>query len=256
MILNETKTKLLVFGKDKFHNTTNTVTFNDKPIERTQMYKYLGNIFSETRTIRGDVFKYTHDYLCVKSQGALFSLNKQLNRLGTLPSKLSLHLFKTNIEPILTYGSEIWGISKSGANGIDKFCLRFFFKSVLGVKSSTSTITVYGQLGFFPPSRVAHTTVLFYYKRLCQMSPNKLARRAFECQMSLHNQGFSTWIGKVKELSRNLNIDIDNVDPGTVKELGKKALTDNFIEKWKANLNDSPSSILQTFTRLLKKRLD
>ena len=131
-----------------------------------------------------------------------------------------------------------------------------FFKSVLGVKSSTSTTTVYGQLGFFPPSRVAHTTVLCYYKRLCQMSPNKLARQAFECQMSLHNQRVSTWIGKVKELSRNLNIDIDNVDPGTFKELCKKARTDNFIEKWKANLNDSPSPILRNFTRLLKKRLD
>ena len=105
MTLNETKTKLLVFGKDKFHNTTHTVTFNDKQIERTQMYKYLGNIFSETRTIRGGVFKYTYDYLCVKSQRALFSLNKQLSRLRTLPPKLPLHLFKTNIEPILTYGT-------------------------------------------------------------------------------------------------------------------------------------------------------
>ena len=85
MILNETKTKLLVFGKDKFHNVTNTVTFNNKLIERNVMYKYLGNIFSETRTIRGDVFKHTYDYLCVKSQRALFSLNKQLNHLGKLP---------------------------------------------------------------------------------------------------------------------------------------------------------------------------
>ena len=101
----ETKTKLLVFGKDKFHNTTHTVTFNDKQIERTQMYKYLGNIFSETRTIRGDVFKYAYDYLCVKLQRLLFSLNKQLSRLRTLPPKLSLHLFKTDIEPILTYGT-------------------------------------------------------------------------------------------------------------------------------------------------------
>ena len=56
------------------------------------------------------------------------------------------------------------------------------------------------------------------------MSPHKLARRAFESQMSLHNQRFSTWIGKVKELSRNLNIDIDNVYPGTVKDLCKKLL--------------------------------
>ena len=237
MILNEAKTKLLVFGKDKFHNGTNSVMFNNK---------YLGNIFHETRTIRGDVFKHTYDYLCVKSQRDLFSLNKQLNHLGTLPPKLSLHLFKTNIEPILTYGSEIWGTNKSGCDEIDTFSLRFM-KSVLGVKSSTSTIAVYEELGFFPPSLVAHTRVLCYYKRLLHMSSHKLARRAFESQMSLHNQGFNTWIGKVKELSWNINIDIDNADPGTFKELCKKILKDKFIEKWNTSLNNGASSILRTY---------
>ena len=79
------------------------------------------------------------------------------------------------------------------------------------------------------------------------MSPHKLARRAFESQMSLHNQGFNTWIGKVQELSRNVNIDIDNADPGTFKELCKKILKDNFIEKWNASLNNGTSSILRTY---------
>ena len=64
--------------------------------------------------------------------------------------------------------------------------------------------------------------------------------------MSLHNQGFNTWIGKVQELSRNINIDIDNADPGTFKELCKKILKDNFIEKWNASLNNGASSILRT----------
>ena len=67
------------------------------------------------------------------------------------------------------------------------------------------------------------------------MSPHKLSRRALGSQMSLHNQGLSTWIGKVKELSRNLKIDMDNADPGTDKELCKKAFTGNFIEKLNAN---------------------
>ena len=118
-------------------------------------------------------------------------MNKQLNHLGKLPPKLSLLLFKTNIEAILTYGSEIWGTNKSGCDEIDTFCLRFM-KSVLGVKSSTSTIAVYGELGFFPPSLLAYTRVLCYYKRLLHMPPHKSARRAFESQMSLHNQGFNT----------------------------------------------------------------
>ena len=79
------------------------------------------------------------------------------------------------------------------------------------------------------------------------MSPHNLGRRAFASQMSLHNQGFNTWIGKVQELSRNVNVDIDNADHGTFKELCKNILKDNFIEKWNASLNNGASSILRTY---------
>ena len=74
------------------------------------------------------------------------------------------------------------------------------------------------------------------------MSPRKLARRAFKSQMSLHDQGFNTWIGKAKELSRNVNIDIDNADPGAFKELCKKVFKDSSIEECNASLKNGASS--------------
>ena len=179
-----------------------------------------------SRTIRGDVFKHTYDYLCVKSQRALFSLNKQLNHLGTLSPKLSLHLFKTIFEPILTYGSEIWG--NMGYQQKRLWWNRYILFSFYDISPRSQIFYQHycsiWRIGFLSPSLVAHTRVLCYYKRSLHMSPHKLARRAFESQMSLHNQGFNTWIGKVKELSRNINIDIDNADPGTLKNYAKRFL--------------------------------
>ena len=51
--------------------------------------------------------------------------------------------------PMVARYAVIWDTNKSGCDEIDTFCFRFM-KSVLGVKSSTSTIAVYGELGFFP----------------------------------------------------------------------------------------------------------
>ena len=55
--------------------------------------------------------------LMVGGVGALFSLN----RLGTLPPKLSHHFFETHTEPILTYGGEKEGIGNSGADKLINF---------------------------------------------------------------------------------------------------------------------------------------
>ena len=46
MIVNETKTKVMAFGKKNNCN----VYFNDKQIEQVAEYKYLGNIVRSVRT--------------------------------------------------------------------------------------------------------------------------------------------------------------------------------------------------------------
>ena len=82
-------------------------------------------------------------------------------------------------------------------------------------------MALYGELGFFPPSLHAQIKALCYYKRLYHLPRHRLAKRAFDSLMSLHDQGFNTWIGKVKKQSQELNIDIDNADYSNFKELCK-----------------------------------
>ena len=72
---------------------------------------------------------------------------------------------------------------------------------------------VYGELGFIPPSVDAHIKILCYYNRLRHLPREKLVTRAFDCLMSLHNQGFNTWIGSLKEeLAQRLRFDVEDTN--------------------------------------------
>ena len=113
-----------------------------------------------------------------------------------------------------------WGFHKKGTEAIDTFSLRFL-KTLLKIKPSTSTIMVYGELGFIPPSVDAHIKILCYYNRLRHLPSEKLVRRAFDCLMSLHNLGFNTWIGSVKELARRLQFDVEDTNITNFKLIAK-----------------------------------
>ena len=66
----------------------------------------------------------------------------------------------------------------------------------------------------------------------------KLVRRAFHYLMSLHNQGFNTWIGSVKELARRLRFDIEDTNITNFKLTCKNHVRNSFIENWTQQIND------------------
>ena len=159
------KRKFSYLEKNQQDSNVKDIYFNGKVIHSSQKYRYLGNLLSETQTNQGDIFRYTYEHLRNKARNALFAIEKKLNHLGVLPPKIAIHLFKSNIEPVVTYGCEVWGFHKKGTKAIDTFSLRFL-KTLLKIKPSTSTIMVYGELGFIPRSVDAHIKILGYHNRL------------------------------------------------------------------------------------------
>ena len=97
---------------------------------------------------------------------------------------------------------------------------------------------VYGELGFIPPSVDAHIKILCYYNRLCHLPREQLIRLAFGWFMSLHNQGFNTWIGSVKELARRLRFDIEDANITSLKLICENRVINSFIENWTHQIND------------------
>ena len=49
-----------------------------------------------------------------------YAMKCKLSKLGHLPPRIATHLFSAVVEPILTYGTEVWGVNQKGTEQIDK----------------------------------------------------------------------------------------------------------------------------------------
>ena len=60
-------------------------------------------------------------------------------------------MFDTLVRPVLTYGSVVWDMSKSGKGALDKVFLHYA-RCTLGVKATTCNVIAYGECGKYPPN--------------------------------------------------------------------------------------------------------
>ena len=81
-----------------------------------------------------------------KSLRAMFALINNIKKYQIKPD-IALSLFDSFVVPILNYASPIWVFYKS--KDLELVHLKFC-KLILGVRSSTSNVAVYGELGRLP----------------------------------------------------------------------------------------------------------
>lgn len=106
--MNYSKSKFLIFENRKEHIPRNySFHIHSNLIERVYSYKYLGIIID----YKGDFGEAKID-LYRRGQRAYFKLRKLLN-IDLVKPKLYLDIFDKAVImviPVMTYGSEIWGI--------------------------------------------------------------------------------------------------------------------------------------------------
>ena len=239
MVVNELKTKMMVFGCGK----KGDVSFNGKVLEWVEKYKYLGNIISSIKRVNGDVFKENAEYLCDKARKAIFAFYRKTHSYGVLPPDLLVSAYHTLIEPILLYGSDIWGISSKMCESIDKVCL-FFLRYILGVKSTTSKLSCLGELGVIPPSVKAKNNCMKFYVRINNLSYSQLEKCVLNDLCDFDSVSFVNSTTKVKgiALSHCLNIDELSYSPEVMKCM-KYIVNSDFLNSWLCNIINNTSSL-------------
>ena len=212
------------------------IIFDCMVIQNVEVYKYLGNIIRTTTICSGDIFKENLRFLSYKARKAIFGIFIKLTQIGALPPKLMLHIFDTLIKPILLYGNDVWGVSPSVNSDIDKVFF-WFLKCILKVKTSTSNDITLGEVGAIPLSVQSHINVLTFYRKLAGMPENTIVKQVFVALYNLHNQGFRTWVSKVKDIAEKYNYDID--EPTVVISDVKNKLNNFVVEHWWSRIQNS-----------------
>ena len=248
MIVNNIKTKFMTFGK----TIEAKLTFNNTIIEKVNAYKALGIIVNPTSSYMGNIFRSHPDYLCQQARKAIFGIYKRLKPVGEIPPKHMLYLYQSMIQPILTYGSELWGHNTSACESVDKLYY-WFARSTLKVKASTSNIITLGECGVIPPSVYCHINLILYAIRLGSMRNGSIVNNVFIETGNMYNLGFKNWLYKVTAIANKYGIKLSMYTYSeNVKKLIKTIIKRKFIDNWKESLNDTTKNPIVRTYKLFK----
>ena len=165
----------------------------EKQLEVVKEYKYLGYFF--TTKLSPNVA-----LVCFASRGkaALIQICRTLNKLLYVVSDLFFKIFDCQIQPILLYASEVWGLGKS--NIIETVHL-YGLKRFLNVSVKTPNIMIYGDTGRYPLSVNATMRVAKYWVKILGMEENRLPKRVY--RMLLQNIDYEyNWTYKLRSMLR------------------------------------------------------
>ena len=190
--INTDKCNIIVFRKGGYLSTREHWKLNNREILVTNAYKYLGIYFSTKLS-----FTATCKDLAAKAKRAVICLLRTFNRLNISSVQLFFKMFDAQIQPILLYGSEVWGLDKARDN-IEKVHL-FTMKKLLGVELRTPNDLVYGELGRYPLSINASVRCIRFWIKILRMDSRRLPKKAYIMLKNLDDRGKQTWVSNVRK---------------------------------------------------------
>lgn len=195
--VNVNKTKVMIFCKRKAKHKYK-FTFQDAELEIVDTYTYLGVVFKYNGS-----FIETKKKLVDQSQKSLFCIYK-LIRNEYIPIDILLKMFDSMIEPILLYGSEVWGFEN--VKIIEQIHLKFC-KRILKVRNSTPNFMVYGELCTFPLEIRIKLRMISFWVKLVQ-NEKKLSSILYRLMLSLRiNYDYDfKWIRYVESIFNETGI--------------------------------------------------
>jgi hypothetical protein len=164
------KTKVMVFNSV---DPCQEFTFQGDVIKRVQTFKYLGILFKTTSNLDSAV-----EHLAVANRCSLFALNRCCAELHIMDVKLHCDLFNTLVHSTASYACEVWVDSKK-IKAIE-VVYRGFFKSLFGVRKTTSTSIVLVEFGKFPFEHFTWGQALLYYNCVNTVTKDRILGKAWE----------------------------------------------------------------------------
>ena len=140
--LNSNKTKIVHFRRKRVKQTMFKFTYGSKAIDIVQCYKYLGVIFDEFMSY--DECSKTLSESAGRALGVLISKFKRFRDTGY---ETFTKLFDSGVQPILTYGSSVWGLKifKDIDRVTNRACPHY-----LGLYTFTPIPALYSEMGWLP----------------------------------------------------------------------------------------------------------
>ena len=260
--INTSKTKYMVLNSRRSSNDNQAgPRINGVELDRVDSYCYLGIKISSNGKFTNAVSS-----LAGKGLGALLSLRKTVDRRFIDPQSLD-KLFNSLINPIITYGCQIWLpvssiitsitgnlndnnlLSQIAKQPYEKILLRHI-KHLLGINRRSSNAAAWGETGRFPLIINCIKLCINYFTRTINLDDSHLVKAAMKEQINLS----LPWFSGIKSIIETFdNIDHNDYNHYSSEYLNTllladlcsptdivNAIKDRFTSAWSTCIGQSP----------------
>ena len=166
--------------------------YGDAEMPVVNAYKYLGMFFST---------RLSYDAVCrdvaSKAKRSLLYVMQRLRMYNNYSFDVLFKIFDSQIQPIMSYASEIWGMYNS-AQHCEKVHL-FAMKKYLRVSLRTRNDFVYKVFNRYPLTVNFSINCIRYWLKLCLMTEDRIPKKAYAMLVSLDEKGKTTWATYVRK---------------------------------------------------------
>ena len=190
LVVNMDKSKVVIFRKGGYVASRERWVYNGQTLEIVNQYKYLGIIFST-----GLSFSYALRDMAARSKKGVIGILRLLWSLGNQSPQMFFKLFDCQIQPILTYGSEVWGLlaDKSIIERVHLFAIKRF----LNVSIRTPNALVYGESGRYPLYVNMYVKQINYWLTLTRMGDDRIPKKCYTMLYNIHCSNKNNWVSSI-----------------------------------------------------------
>ena len=157
LVVNLHKSNVVVFRNGGHIAVREKWFYDGMKLEIVNYYKYLGVIFST-----GLACSYSLEDMATRARKGVLGILKLQWTFGEQSPKLFFKLFDCQIQPMLTYGSEVWGLM-ADLGVVERIHLFAIKKRLLKVSPRTPNLLVYGETGRYPLYICPYTRCIKYW---------------------------------------------------------------------------------------------
>ena len=233
--VNINKTKVVIFSRGKIRKLP-VFRFGNDILEIVDDYVYLGTTFNYNHH-----FKKAQNKQIIQARKAMFSLRAKSKSLN-LPIDIELDLFEKLVNPILLYGSEVWGCEEN-LKEIEHFQISYY-KQLLKINKRSANCMAFGELGKHSIFKNIEMRMLLFWIRIVTSKTSKLSHIVYDITKSLFDLDIyrSSWIVKIKNSIDKLGLSylwdtIGSKDAKWLELIIKQRLDDVYSQNWHYEVN-------------------
>ena len=191
LTVNMSKTQVVIFS-DVRHSHADHFTYSHQQLQIVLEYTYLGIVLHKSGS-----YKHAISKLTAAGKHALFAMQYRCSDLGIDDIGLRCSLFSSLVQPVLSYGCEIWGLEHANSWECMSSVHHLFLKRTLHVRKSPPTEAVMCELDQMPLHLFWRKLLLRFVVRVVDLPGSRLVKKAFmQAQQSCTPwfQNMSSWL--------------------------------------------------------------